>query len=123
MSIKNEKVFLLLNEIENIQNYVSINFSPEKEYSLELDAKNFKVDFLELFFVNDIFEFDDLIISGKSEINLYENMKLKSFSSNLNINGTLNQNTNFGVKKILFKKIIIFLGVLITKRFQHLLNL
>ena len=30
-------------------------------------------------------------------------MKLKSFSSNLNINGTLNQNTNFGVKKILLK--------------------
>lgn len=103
LSIKNEKVFLLLNEIENTQNYVSINFSPEKEYSLELDAKNFKVDFLKLFFVNDIFELDDLIISGKSEINLYENMKLKSFSSNLNINGTLNQNTNFGVKKILFK--------------------
>ena len=103
LSIKNEKVFLLLNEIENTQNYVSINFSPEKEFSLELDAKNFKVDFLKLFFVNDIFELDDLIISGKSEINLYENMKLKSFSSNLNINGTLNQNTNFGVKKILFK--------------------
>ena len=103
LSIKNEKVFLLLNEIENTQNYVSINFSPEKEYSLELDAKNFKVDFLKLFFVNDIFELDDLIISGKSEINLYENMKLKSFSSNLNINGTINQNTNFGVKKILFK--------------------
>ena len=103
LSIKNEKVFLLLNEIENTQNYVSINFSPEKKYSLELDAKNFKVDFLKLFFVNDIFELDDLIISGKSEINLYENMKLKSFSSNLNINGTLNQNTNFGVKKILFK--------------------
>ena len=103
LSIKNEKVFLLLNEIENTQNYVSINFSPEKEYSLGLDAKNFKVDFLKLFFVNDIFELDDLIISGKSEINLYENMKLKSFSSNLNINGTLNQNTNFGVKKILFK--------------------
>ena len=103
LSIKNEKVFLLLNEIENTQNYVSINFSPGKEYSLELDAKNFKVDFLKLFFVNDIFELDDLKISGKSEINLYENMKLKSFSSNLNINGTLNQNTNFGVKKILFK--------------------
>ena len=103
LSIKNEKVFLLLNEIENTQNYLSINLSPEKEYSLELDAKNFKVDFLKLFFVNDIFELDDLIISGKSEINLYENMKLKSFSSNLNINGTLNQNTNFGVKKILFK--------------------
>ena len=103
LSIKNEKVFLLLNEIENTQNYLSINLSPEKEYSLELDAKNFKVDFLKLFFVNDIFEPDDLKISGKSEINLYENMKLKSFSSNLNINGTLNQNTNSGVKKILFK--------------------
>ncbi len=103
LSIKNEKVFLLLNEIENTQNYLSINLSPEKKYSLELDAKNFKVDFLKLFFVNDIFELDDLKISGKSEINLYENMKLKSFSSNLNINGALNQNTNFGVKKILFK--------------------
>lgn len=103
LSIKNEKVFLLLNEIENTQNYLSINFSPGKEYSLELDAKNFKVDFLKLFFIHDIFELDDLKISGKSEINLYKNMKLKSFSSNLNINGTLTQNTNFGMKKILFK--------------------
>ncbi len=103
LSLKNEQVFLLINELENTQNFLSINFSPEKKYSLELDAQNFKVDFLKLFFVNEIFEFDDLKISGRSKINLYENMKLKSFSSNLNINGALNQNTNFGMKRIFFK--------------------
>ncbi len=103
LSLKNKKVNLLLNELESTQNYLSINFSPEKNYSLELDAKNFKVDFLELFFVNDNFELDNLKISGKTKIVLYENMNFKSFSSNLNVNGALNQNTNFGMKRILFK--------------------
>ena len=116
LSLKNEKVFLLLNELENTQNYLSLNFTQEKKYSLQFDARNFKVDFLGLFFVNNNFELDDLKISGKSNINLYENMTLKSFSSNLKINGGLIQKTNFGTKKIIFKNNS-FLGLINDEEF------
>ncbi len=104
LKVKDERVYGLISELNNIKNFLSFDLRKDEHLNFFFETKEFNIDFIKLFFDTDFISFNDLRISGNSELTMIEQKSLNDLKFDFFLNGKLNYETNDIEKKISFKK-------------------
>tara|TARA_A100001011_G_scaffold397558_2_gene498969 strand:+ start:3974 stop:6751 length:2778 start_codon:yes stop_codon:yes gene_type:complete len=94
----------LLSQYNNPNQNLSFMISNHNNFSSSLEANNFNVEFVESFFAEDHVSLNDLIISGKAEINGKNIKEINNLDFDLNLDGNVEYLTFSGTKKIEFSE-------------------
>ncbi len=92
----------LLSQYNNPDQNLSFLISNHASFTSSLKAHNFNVKFIESFFAEDYVSFNDLIISGRAEINGKNIKEISYLDFNLNLDGNVEYLTFSGTNKIEF---------------------
>ena len=92
----------LLSQYNNPDQNLSFMISNQNSFTSSLEAHNFNVKFIESFFAEDFVSLNDLIVSGKAEINGENIKEINYLDFNFNLDGNVEYLTYSGTKKIEF---------------------
>ena len=102
LKIKNERIFGIISELDNVNNYLSFDLKTE-DINSNVEIKNFNIDFVELMFGEDLVDLKDLRISGSSKSAMLNETSLGELKFDF-LDGALNYETNNIKKKIIFER-------------------
>ncbi len=104
LKIKNERIFGIISELDNVNNYLSFDLKKTEDINSNFEIKNFNIDFVELMFGEDLLDLKDLRISGSSKSAMLNETSLGELKFDFFLDGELNYETNNIKKKIIFER-------------------
>jgi len=100
-----ETISGLFKHNDESDNFFTFYFSKNELLNLNLEFKNFEIDFLKLFVEDQNFDFSNAYITGNSEIIISENTSIKKLFFNLFLTGNLKYETYYGMHDFKLEKI------------------
>ena len=102
LNFKNNSAFILLSELFSKNNFVTMNLDFSDNFFLNFKSNNFNIDILSFLYPKRLVAFDDLRISGESNLEINRNSKIESFEFDLFLTGSMSYETNFKEKLLNF---------------------
>ena len=102
LNFKNNSAFILLSELFSKNNFVTINLDFSDNFFFNFKSNNFNIDILSFLYPKRLVTFDDLRISGESNLEINRNSKVESFEFDLFLTGSVSYETNFKEKLLNF---------------------
>ena len=102
LNFKNNSAFILLSELFSKNNFVTMNLDFSDNFFLNFKSNNFNIDILSFLYPKRLVAFDDLRISGESNLEINRNSKVESFEFDLFLTGSVSYETNFKEKLLNF---------------------
>ena len=101
LNFKNNSAFILLSELFSKNNFVTINLDFSDNFFFNFKSNNFNIDILSFLYPKRLVAFDDLRISGESNLEINRNSKIESFEFDLFLTGSMSYETNFKEKLLI----------------------
>ena len=102
LNFKNNSAFILLSELFSKNNFVTMNLDFSDNFFLNFKSNNFNIDILSFLYPKRLVAFDDLRISGESNLEINRNSKIESFEFDLFLTGSMSYETNSKEKLLNF---------------------
>ena len=102
LNFKNNSAFILLSELFSKNNFVTMKLDFSDNFFFNFKSNNFNIDILSFLYPKRLVAFDDLRISGESNLEINRNSKIESFEFDLFLTGSMSYETNSKEKLLNF---------------------